>query len=85
MKDPQPQRFVAKVGDYKATFESAHGKRVLWDMMKAHYFMSSTFEKDSNLSILREGERNAVMRIMHFLKYTPKQIEEIIKEGDDNV
>lgn len=79
------KRYAAKLQDYKATFESAHGRRVLYDLMKAcHMLDSSHVNKDPNETVFNEGERNVVLRILHFVKYDEKKLETLMTEGVQN-
>jgi hypothetical protein len=75
-----------KVASYQATFNSPDGKKVLYDLIKNHNILNSTFSKDPNEMILKEGERNVVLRIMSILKIDPaKLLEEIEKSiSQDN-
>jgi hypothetical protein len=54
--------------DYKATFGSEHGKRVLWDILaNCHVYRSSFVPGKTDTTIFREGERNAGLRIMSMM------------------
>jgi hypothetical protein len=70
-----------QVACYQATFSSEDGKKVLYDLMKVHNVMGSTFSPNSNEMILKEGERNVVLRIMHLLKIDPQKLIEEIEKG----
>ena len=67
--------------DYQKTFESEHGKKVLWDLMKAHHILSPTFAggTDVHSVFLREGERNVVLRILTKLKKDPRDFLDFIE------
>lgn len=67
---------------YKATFSTPSGKKVLNDLMATHFVYSTTFtEAKSELIILREGERNVVMRILSLLETNPASLRKLIQEG----
>ena len=53
---------------YNVFMQSPSGRKVLADMKNAHYYFSSTFDPDPHITALREGERNAVLRILTILK-----------------
>mgnify|MGYP000346423679 CR=1 FL=1 len=54
--------------EYYNTFvRSPSGAKVLEDMKRAHYFYGSTFSKIDGEQELREGGRNAVLRILTIL------------------
>lgn len=85
MADSQAKRQIAKVTDYKMVFGTPHGSRVLMDMMKTHGILQSSFDKDPYLTAFKEGERNAVLRILTVLKINVEDIKKRIEEdGNDN-
>lgn len=49
---------------YNVFVQSPSGREVLGDMMKAHHIMSPVFEADPYHTAFRDGERNAVLRIL---------------------
>ena len=75
-------RTVARVKDYKITFGSVHGQRVLNDLIQTCHVLGPCFVKgDVHEAILREGERNSVLRILAILKVDPMKLQEKIKEA----
>jgi hypothetical protein len=73
---------------YKAVFGSEEGKKVLYDLMKAHHVMSPVMVKgDPYDTAFMEGERNVVLRIISLLKLDPEKILESIQRGEayDNI
>lgn len=64
---------------YKNVFNNPDGKLVLADMMKAHGMMSSSYKKDVNEAIFKEGERNVVLRLMSILKIDENKLKERIE------
>lgn len=72
---------VDVVVDYKSVFQSVMGQRVLYDLMKNNYMLSPTFTSDVNEMALREGARNAVLRIMSILKMDVDQMNKLIQKG----
>ena len=49
--------------------------------MSAHGMMSSTFKGDVNDMLIKEGERNVVLRILTLLKTNPKELRESIENA----
>jgi hypothetical protein len=75
---------LAKVLDYKRTFSSQAGTRVLHDLMHAHYMLGPTFTKtDPNEVAFREGQRNVVLRILTLLDHDPEKLRVLIREATD--
>ena len=52
--------------DYRITFGSKEGERVIADLRSAYYKRSS-FSKDTNEMAYREGQRSVVIRIINLL------------------
>ena len=77
------KKSASKISAYQGFFNSPEGQLVLEDMMKAHYVNQSTvFDGDFTKAILREGERNVVLRILGILKMDVKAIQERIKSHE---
>lgn len=70
-----------QVANYQFVFNSEEGKKVLYDMMKTHYVIGSTFSKDPYEMALKEGERNTVLRVLSILKIDPQKLLEDINKG----
>lgn len=49
---------------YNRLFNTTDGKLVLEDLKQAHWINRPTFDVNTNLMSMREGERNVVLRIM---------------------
>ncbi len=74
---------VSRVKSYKIAFGTEHGQIVLRDLMKAHNVLGPCFVKgDPYESALREGERNAVLRIFSFLKVDPIRLQMLIEKNE---
>jgi hypothetical protein len=84
---PQAKVFVAKITDYQTVFQTEHGQRVLWDLISAHHVMGPTMPKngDVNAMLIREGERNVVLRIFSLLKMDAAKVQKLIRESDNYV
>jgi hypothetical protein len=72
---------VDRAISYQAIFSSKDGEKVLYDLMKEHHMIGSTFTKDPHEMSFREGERNVVLRIMHILKIDVDALAKRIEEG----
>lgn len=70
-----------QVSFYQSFFNSEDGKKVLYDLMKVHHVVGSTFSKDSHEMALKEGERNVVLRILSILQVDPQKLLEDINKG----
>lgn len=72
---------IALVKDYKALFGSVIGKRVLADLIDAHYVLRPMFhETNQHITSVREGERNAVLRILSKLAMNPTKMRAYVEE-----
>lgn len=60
---------------YIDVFTSPRGKEVLKDLVEAHWVLKSTFHPDINEMCLREGERNAILRILTIIDTRPEEVE----------
>lgn len=69
--------------DYRATFSSAAGERVLQDLMRSHYMYGTTFDSvNRDEVLLREGQRSVVMRIIDLMHNTdPQKMLKLLEEG----
>jgi hypothetical protein len=77
---------VRKNNDYHEVFGTAQGKRVLHDLMKTHYVLSTTHvPMDGIATAHNEGERNAVIRILTILKTSPARMQRLMEEASNDV
>ena len=75
---------VAKISDYKNTFNSQQGRRVLADMLAENKCLSTSFVKeDPYLTAFNEGQRNVVLRILTILQVDTTQLLKLIEETDN--
>lgn len=80
------EKQVAKVYDYKKTFGSEQGKRILADLFSSHYVMNSTYTRSDALEMaFREGQRQVVLRILTILNMDPINMKRQIEESHDYV
>lgn len=75
------KRQHAKLVDYKTTFNSEAGKKVLIDLINAHWMTRPTFHESATEMAFREGERNVVLRILHMLNVDASKMLHIIEEA----
>lgn len=87
MSDPRQKKLatkaLAKVVDYKRTFNTQHGARVLYDLMDQHYMMKPMDVGNPQVHAFQEGQRAVVLRLLTLLKIDPMQLQERIKEADE--
>lgn len=68
---------------YSQLFDSPLGKQVLQDLFKNHAMLHSTFNGDIHQMLLKEGERNVILRILTILKMDVAQLEERIRNYEE--
>lgn len=73
---------LARANDYRKTFSTLHGKRVLFDLMKTGHLLGSSFSKDPYQTAFNEGERAIVGKILTHLKMEPEQLERLFEESE---
>lgn len=66
---------------YRSFFETPQGILILNDMMKKYGVLHTTFRGDVNEMLVREGERNVVLRILSILKIDINKLRERIEEN----
>lgn len=71
---------VSKVMAYQKVFSGPDGTKVLNDLMAAHGMLSSTYHGNVKDMLIKEGERNVVLRILTMLKVNEKQLKERIEQ-----
>ena len=82
----QAKKHLATIADYKKTFSSDHGKRVLWDLMRNAHFINPLVGKNEQGQIcpyetyIHEGERNIVLYILDKLKFNERVLLDMIDE-----
>lgn len=74
------------VSCYKSVFSSEPGRKVLTDLAKVNFIKDSTYVKgDRDEMILREGQRNVVLRLFYILKIDPEKFLEQPEEEASHV
>lgn len=79
------KRRLAKVQDYQKTFQSDHGRKVLYDLIDAHGLMATNFHENPSVLAAREGERGVVLRILQILKTDHEQLRKLIEEAHEHI
>ena len=62
--------------DYKATFATEPGKRVLKDLFKQGHINKSSFNVDSHKTAFNEGQRDIVLYINKMIELKPIERQE---------
>lgn len=80
------ERKFAQLADYKKTFGSEQGKRVLYDLMNSHFIMGPTNPRGSDPyeMAFNEGQRYVLLRIMTMLKVSPERMNQLIEESNNH-
>lgn len=76
----QTEKTVNRLYLYQRVFGNPDGQEVLKDLIGTHSLLSSTYKDNVNEMLLKEGERNVVLRILSILKTNPAQFLERLKE-----
>lgn len=77
-------KYLATISDYKQTFGSPEGRRVLYHLMKVHGFLqTSHVEGDAYSTAFNEGARNVIIQIMHKMRMDLKKMEDLINQEEE--
>ncbi len=83
-KKTPAEKMVARVRDYHQVFGSQAGKRILYDMMREHKMLSTSFSPgDPQVTAFNEGGRNVIVRLLGILKTSPEQLRQHIEESEN--
>lgn len=61
------KRYATLMAAYQNVFRSTEGEIVLKDLMKTHGILSNIYKGDINDMLIKEGERNVVLRLLSIL------------------
>jgi len=75
--DNNSQKLKEKREDYKKTFDSEEGKRVLKDLEKVCMYRSTTFDKDALIMAFQEGLRAVYLHITTVMNMDLEELERI--------
>lgn len=73
------------VSQYQKVFGSVEGKAVLYDLMRVNFILTPTLGEDVNLTLVHEGQRNTILRILTILKMDPAKLRGTIEEEESHV
>lgn len=84
MAKSQPKMYAEMMSAYQNIFKSPDGELVLKDLMSTHGILSNTYKGNVNDMLVKEGERNVVLRVLSILKIDINAIyERIDRETKD--
>lgn len=75
------KRSIAVVSDYRETFATDFGQRVLWDMMKQFMLRTSYADGNPHGTAFNEGQRDVLLHILRKLKTDPQKLLKEIEKG----
>ena len=82
-KSAAEKRSLSIIQSYKQTFETIHGKKVLWDLMKVSGMLSNGFVPgDSHATAYNEGGRQVALHILQKLNVNIERLEKMIEDGE---
>ena len=83
-KTAKKNNYLATISDYKKTFGSPEGRRVLFHLMKVHGVMlTSHVEGDPYSTAFNEGGRNVVIQILRKMRMDLKEMEKLIEQESE--
>lgn len=83
-KKSHAESYAELMSAYQNIFKSPEGELVLKDLMSTHGILSNIYSGDVNQMLIREGERNTILRILSILKIDINSIyERIDRETKD--
>jgi hypothetical protein len=78
------KRAIARVIDYKNTFSSEEGKRVLYDILRYGNILATSHHPGvSDETAFQEGRRDMALYIFRKLKTDEKKLIEILDKGEE--
>jgi hypothetical protein len=80
MDEVHKKKRINKSHQYKETFSTESGKKVLLDLMRTHYIASLSYSKEPMDMAFNEGQRSVVLRILKFVKEDVSKIEKYMED-----
>ena len=77
MPEDNSLKLKEKREDYKKTFATEEGKRVLKDLERVCMYRSTTFDKDSHVMAFQEGLRTVYLHITTIMDMDIEELERI--------
>lgn len=79
------KRQLGRIQDYKQVFSTDQGKRVLMHLIRSNYVLSACYvDKDPHSSLVREGQRMAILNILTVLDIDEHELYKMIKQGEES-
>ena len=78
------RRAYTRVKDFKETFESESGKKMLFELMKFCGFLGKPFSKDPCQTAYDAGQRDVIGWILTNMKVKEREILRILEEAENN-
>lgn len=78
------RRVIDQTINYQSVFSGPEGEKVLFDLMRTHHVIGSSFSKDPYETAFKEGERNVILRILTIMKTDVETLKKRIEEGLKN-
>lgn len=75
---------IDKAIDYKTTFSTVSGKKVLADLSIQARALANTFDPDPYQHAFNAGRRDMILFILHKLDYDIDEMEKRLKEAADH-
>ncbi len=66
-----------RLADYRETFSTPAGKRVLHDFFARYWVFGSTMHAEPQVMAMREGERNVCLDILRYMEMKPADIADV--------
>jgi hypothetical protein len=79
------QKIAQRARDYKIAFGTDEGQRVLNDIVVSCHVLDTTLGSSPQETAFNEGMRNAALRIMSILHYSPEDFIKLPEKVEDNV
>lgn len=77
MNENNVDKLKGRRNDYKKTFETEEGKRVLQDLEKVCMYRATTFDKDALVMAFQEGLRGVYLHITTVMNMDIEELERI--------
>lgn len=69
---------------YTGVFKTDDGQAILADLCRTFHVFSSTMGENPQETAFNEGARSVVLRILKTINTDPKQLEQLLREGQSD-
>jgi hypothetical protein len=76
----QNKKILAQDSDYKVTFSSVAGEKVLHDLVSQFWLLDSTIATDTNHICFREGQRSVVLHLLNVLEQSTSSLRKMLNK-----